>query len=175
MPHPANAVILVNEKGEWTGTMDKLEAHRVGALHRAFSVFLFRSSGEMILQRRADGKYHSGGLWTNACCSHPKPGESTLQGARRRLREELGIELQELQPVGHLRYRAEVGNDLIENEWDCLFTGIWDGEFAPEPDEASAVQALPVAEVQSWLEREPEAFTAWFGHAAKKLPRSSMQ
>lgn len=169
MPPLSNAVILVNERGEWTGTMDKLQAHRVGALHRAFSVFLFRSTGEMILQRRAEGKYHSGGLWTNACCSHPRPGESTLAAARRRLGEELGIDLYELQPAGHLRYHAEVGNDLIENEWDQLFTGVWDGDFVLNAEEVNAVQALPTAEVEAWLAREPEVFTAWFGQATREI------
>ena len=85
-------VILVNEKDEVTGTAEKMEAHQKGLLHRAFSIFVFNSGGEMLMQQRAPGKYHSGGLWTNACCSHPQPGEKTDAAARRRLKEEMGFE-----------------------------------------------------------------------------------
>jgi isopentenyl-diphosphate delta-isomerase len=163
-----DTVILVNERDEWTGTMEKMEAHRVGALHRAFSVFLFNSKGQMLLQQRALEKYHSGGLWTNACCSHPRPGESTLAGARRRMLEELGIET-DLMPAGHLRYKAEVGNNLIENEWDHLYTGIWNGPTDPTPSEVMNVKALSIQEIEDWLEREPQAFTAWFRQAFEKV------
>src|SRR6476660_5400668 len=98
-------VVLVNEQDQELGTMEKMEAHRLGILHRAFSVFVFNGRGEMLLQQRALGKYHSGGLWTNACCSHPRPGEEVSSAAGRRLFEELGFET-ELKPIFKFVYRA---------------------------------------------------------------------
>ena len=162
----------MNERDEWTGTMEKMEAHQVGALHRAFSVFLFNSQGQMLLQQRALEKYHSGGLWSNACCSHPRPGESTLAAARRRVREELGIDVN-MEAAGHLRYKADVGNGVIENEWDHLYTGIWDGPTAPVATEVRDVKALSIQEVESWLQREPGAFTAWFRQAFEEIYAAS--
>ena len=109
-------VILVDEHDQEIGTMEKMEAHRKGVLHRAFSVILVNDKGEMLLQRRAAHKYHSGGLWTNTCCSHPQPGESVIDGARRRLKEELNIELEDLSVVDHMLYKVEFENGLTEHE-----------------------------------------------------------
>src|SRR6185503_16709121 len=119
-------VILVNEKDEVTGTAEKMEAHEKGLLHRAFSIFVFNSRGEVLMQQRAPGKYHSAGLWTNACCSHPRPGEKTEEAARRRLREELGFETA-LTEIFDFIYRAEFVNGLAEHEYDHVYVGEYDG------------------------------------------------
>src|SRR5947208_3875015 len=112
-----DSVILVDEHDVWIGTADKSAVHRTGALHRALSIFITNSRGELLLQQRAADKYHSGGLWSNSCCSHPAPGESTLAAAHRRLQEELGFDT-ELNRMGTVRYRAAVGPDLIDLEYD---------------------------------------------------------
>jgi isopentenyl-diphosphate delta-isomerase len=112
-------VVLIDEADAALGEGEKLEVHRRGLLHRAISVFAFNAEGELLLQRRALSKYHSGGLWTNTCCGHPPPGEATADSARRRHGEELGIGCGELEPAGTLRYRAQLA-DLVENELDHL-------------------------------------------------------
>lgn len=157
----SNYLILVNEQDECIGTAEKLPVHVSGQLHRALSVFIFNSRGEMLLQQRAAGKYHSGGLWSNACCSHPMPGETTLAAAHRRLAEELGFDT-ELEPLNVLRYRADVGNGLIENEYDHLYIGRYDGPVAPNAEEVQDTRYLSMAAIAEWIKREPQAFTAWF-------------
>lgn len=154
-------VILVNDQDEETGTADKLQAHIEGTLHRAVSVFILNDAGEMLIQRRASGKYHSGGLWSNACCSHPCPGESSQDAASRRLREELGFETT-LEPAGVLRYRANVGPQLIEHEYDHLFTGVWNGAPQPDPAEVSDTRWIDLETLHQQLKEQPENFTAWF-------------
>ncbi|RYZ56475.1 MAG: isopentenyl-diphosphate Delta-isomerase [Sphingobacteriales bacterium] len=154
-------VILVNERDEWLGTMEKLEAHQKGLLHRAFSVFVLNSNNEILLQQRATGKYHSAGLWSNTCCSHPMPGESTHAAAHRRLKEEMGFDCP-LEPVFHLRYTSEVGNDLIENEYDHIYLGHYDGEVVINEEEAAGFRFISLTELEVWRTNEPEAFTSWF-------------
>ncbi len=119
-------VILVNEHDEPIGTMEKMEAHQKGLLHRAFSVFIFNSKGELLLQQRASEKYHNGGRWTNTCCSHPLPGEAVLSAANRRLYEEMGFTTL-LSPVFNFTYHAIFANGLTEHEYDYVFTGTYDG------------------------------------------------
>jgi len=119
-------VILVNEQDEQVGIMEKMQAHREGKLHRAFSVFIFNNKREMLLQQRALNKYHSGGLWTNACCSHPKPNESTEAAAKRRLKEELGFETT-LEKNFDFTYKADFENGLTEYEFDHVFSGVYNG------------------------------------------------
>ncbi len=160
-------VILVNEKNEWLGTMEKMAAHELGLLHRAFSVFILNEHEEMLLQRRAQSKYHSGGLWSNACCSHPYPGESTAGAAQRRMQQELGITCS-LTPLFQFRYRAVVGNGLIENEYDHVYVGEYSGSFQTDPEEVEELQFVALDKVQDWLRERPEDFTAWFRLA---LPR----
>src|ERR1700754_4636109 len=129
-------VILVDKDDTPLGTMEKIEAHRQALLHRAFSVFIFNSKGEMLLQRRAPGKYHSPGLWTNACCSHPRPGEDTGVAAGRRLQGGLGVTM----PMGKLfefTYRSVFDNGLTEYEFDHVFVGVYDGDVYPDPAEVS--------------------------------------
>lgn len=115
-------VVLVDEQDKETGTMEKLQAHLNGRLHRAVSVFLFNSKGELLLQQRASGKYHSANLWTNTCCSHPRPGESAYDAANRRLYEEMGLAC-ELSEVFSFIYKAHLGNNLTEHEFDHVFVG----------------------------------------------------
>ena len=127
-----NEVILVNERDEALGVMEKMEAHRKGALHRAFSVFIFDSRGRMLLQQRASEKYHGGLLWTNACCSHPYPGEEVERAAERRLNEELGFTAP-IHKIFSFTYRALVENDLTEHEFDHVFAGQYEGEITANP------------------------------------------
>lgn len=162
------SVILVNEHDEWLGTMEKLEAHQKGALHRAFSVFVTNDKNELLLQQRAYGKYHSGGLWSNTCCSHPAAGESTLSGAHRRLQEELGFDC-ELEPIFTLRYKSDVGNGLIENEYDHIYIGQYNGHIAANIEEVQDHKYISVDELQKWIERSPNEFTAWFHLALPKF------
>jgi isopentenyl-diphosphate delta-isomerase len=130
-------VILVDSNDAPIGTMEKLEAHQKGALHRAFSVFAFNGRGELLLQRRAPHKYHSAGLWTNTCCSHPAPGEDTEAAAHRRLQEEMGFDCP-ITHIGSLTYRTEFANGLIEHEFDHIFIGRFDGQPVLNPEEADA-------------------------------------
>ncbi|WP_460571805.1 isopentenyl-diphosphate Delta-isomerase [Flaviaesturariibacter terrae] len=154
-------VVLVNERDEPLGTAGKMDAHERGLLHRAFSVFLFDSAGRMLLQQRAAGKYHGGGLWSNACCSHPLPGEVPGAAAQRRLREELGITVP-VQAAFSFTYRAEVENGLIEHEFDHVFTGLYEGIFSLNPDEVAAVRYVSMSELEQELRDNPERFTQWF-------------
>lgn len=157
-------VILVDSYDVGIGTMDKMEAHRTGQLHRAFSIFITNSAGDMLLQKRSRQKYHSGGLWSNACCSHPMPGEDTLEAAHRRLQEELGFDC-DLTKAFDFVYRSELDNDLIEHEFDHVFLGTYDGPIDVNRDEASECIHFPLAEIDLLLRMSPDHFTTWFGIA----------
>lgn len=154
-------VVLVNEQDEQTGVMEKMEAHYKGLLHRAFSVFIFNSRGEMMLQQRALSKYHSGGLWTNACCSHPAPGEDTESAAMRRLHEEMGFVIP-VKKIFDFVYKAGFDNGLTEYEFDHVFAGEYEGPVNPSPDEVSDYCYKSMSEIRSSLEMKPEKYTAWF-------------
>ena len=158
------SVVLVNERDEPIGTAPKLDAHRSGQLHRAFSVFIRDHDGRILLHRRADGKYHSGGLWTNACCGHPRPGEDTVVAAGRRLREEMGIDC-DLGEAGVFTYRSIVGNGLTEHEVDHVFVGTCSGDPSPHDDEVDEWRWISPGELSDWIAREPSAFTVWFERA----------
>ena len=168
------SLILVDRNDQPIGTGYKTSVHREGLLHRAFSVFVFDRRGRLMLQRRAPGKYHSAGLWTNTCCGHPRPGETTEHAATRRLGEEMGFACP-LHAVGTLIYQAQVPGDLIEHEFDHLFIGGFDGEPELNPDEASQWCWAEIPALEQWLQAEPEAFTAWFkvilAHPACQLQR----
>lgn len=168
MTNQKNTVILVNENDEWIGTMDKMEAHQQGALHRAFSVFIVNSKNELLLQQRAIEKYHSAGLWSNTCCSHPMPGESTIAAAHRRLQEEMGFDCK-LKPAFTLRYQSEVGNNLIENEYDHIYIGHYDGAVHINKEEVHESRFVPLDTIQQWMTDEPKAFTTWFHLAFQKF------
>jgi isopentenyl-diphosphate delta-isomerase len=165
-----NDVILVDEHDNEVGTLEKLAAHREGLLHRAFSVFLFDSVDRCLLHRRAEDKYHSGGLWTNACCSHPRPGETTLAAARRRLFEELGITCM-LMPAFSFVYRAEFDSGLIEYEYDHVFVGRFDGEPVPDPEEVAAWAWMTRKEIDTALRVRPAQFSYWFRACYEKVQR----
>lgn len=165
-----NLVVLVDTQDLEMGTAEKIDAHRRGQLHRAISVFISNDRGEMLLQRRAAGKYHSAGLWSNACCSHPCPGELPVEAASRRLQEELGFTTA-LQPAGTWYYQADVGANLIEHEFDHLFTGIWNDALRPDPAEVSETAWIPLAELRQRLRHQPETFTAWFPQIFEVLER----
>jgi isopentenyl-diphosphate Delta-isomerase len=154
-------VVLVDENDREIGTAPKLRAHRDGALHRAFSVFLFNSRDEVLLQRRADDKYHSGGLWSNTCCSHPRPGENTDDAAHRRLQEEMGLEVP-LIPVFAFTYRSGFADGLWEHEYDHVYVGRTDADPEPNPEEVAGWRWASVEEVTREMERDPDRFTVWF-------------
>jgi isopentenyl-diphosphate delta-isomerase len=161
-------LILVNEQDEMVGTMEKMEAHQKAMLHRAFSIFIFNSKGEMLLQQRAEEKYHCGGLWTNTCCSHPRPEEDTAAAAKRRLQEELGFTTP-LKKVFDFVYKAPFSNGLTEYEFDHVFFGEYEGDLKPNPKEVAAVRYLSVNTIRSMMEEEPTQFTPWFHIAFPKM------
>lgn len=151
----------MNEADETLGTMDKLEAHERGVLHRALSVLITRTDGRLLLQRRSLRKYHSGGLWTNATCTHPGLGETPLVAAHRRLWDEMGLRC-ELKPAFAFVYRAAVGNGLQEHELDHVFLGVTDRAPRPNPEEVADWRWMELASVQALARRAPNAFTPWF-------------
>jgi isopentenyl-diphosphate delta-isomerase len=161
-------VILVNESDFPVGVMGKTEAHKKPILHRAFSVFIFNSNGEMLLQRRALGKYHSAGLWTNTCCSHPRPGEDTASAAARRLKEEMGFST-ELEKIFDFVYQASLENGLHEYEFDHVFIGTYDGEIIPDPHEVIEYCFMDMEAIKLSLEKFPERYTAWFAIVFPKI------
>lgn len=161
-------VILVDEHDVPTGTMEKMEVHQKALLHRAFSVFVFNEKGELLLQKRADKKYHSGGLWTNACCSHPKPGEETLYAAQVRLQEEMGFNT-ELKKAFDFIYKAPFDNGLTEYEFDHVFIGTYNGDIMPDADEVSDYCFKPVEEIKHSIQSHPQKYTEWFKIAFTKM------
>ena len=157
----ADEVILVDERDRPLGTMAKLEAHRRGLRHRAISVIVRDRHNRLLLQRRAAAKYHSGGLWTNTCCSHPRPGEATLEAAHRRLGEEMGFAC-ELTFLFSTHYRADVSGGLIEDEVVHVFGGRFDGTPDPNPLEVEDWCWKDPAELACDLDENPEKYTVWF-------------
>jgi len=154
-------VILVDEQDNQLGTMEKLQAHVEAKLHRAISVFIFNSNKELLLQKRAANKYHSASLWTNTCCSHPKPNENTANAAKRRLKEEMGIDCN-LQAAFNFTYLAKLENDITEHEFDHVFFGFTDDIPTLNLEEASNYKYLSLDEIKNQLEKNPEQFTVWF-------------
>jgi isopentenyl-diphosphate delta-isomerase len=161
-------VVLVDPHDSETGTAPKLQAHRDGLLHRAVSVFVADRAGRMLLQRRAAGKYHSGGLWSNTTCTHPRPGENPHQAANRRLREEMGIEA-DLEHVFAVIYHLDVGGGLVEHEFDHVYRGVADADPRPDPAEVMEWRWVEPGELRRELEVDPDRFTAWFRLVAPRL------
>jgi isopentenyl-diphosphate delta-isomerase len=155
---------LVNELDEPVGTMEKMEVHRKALLHRAFSVFIFNSKGEMLLQQRALKKYHSAGLWTNACCSHPKPGEDTLAAAETRLQQEMGFST-DLKKIFEFTYRTDFDNGLTEYEFDHVFAGIHEGLILPDKEEVGDYCYKSIAAIKESLASHKDKYTTWFAIA----------
>ena len=160
-------VILVTEHDDMVGIMDKMEAHKQGLLHRAFSVFIFNTKGEMLLQQRAISKYHSGGLWTNACCSHPMPGEKTKDAAQRRLMEELGFETL-VEKIFDFVYKASFDNGLTEHEFDHVFVGKHDGKFQFDKTEVDGWAWIDCDALSGDVKANPHHYTPWFKIAMKR-------
>ena len=154
-------VVLINENDEVKGLMEKMQAHKTGLLHRAFSVFLFNNQGEMLLQKRAAHKYHSPNQWTNAVCSHPRDGETYKDAALRRMKEELGIEV-EIDHKFFFIYKADVGDGLWEHELDHVFVGNYQGEFQLNPEEVSEVRYISQENLEKEMTENPANFTEWF-------------
>ena len=161
-------VILVDEQDRALGADEKMSAHRSGALHRAFSVFVFDPEGRLLLQRRARGKYHSGGLWSNTACGHPRPGETTPDAARRRLREEMNIDC-ELREAFAFVYRADLGGGLVEHEYDHVYVGTHRGPGpSPDPSEVEDWRWVTLDELHRALQEEPHRYTYWLNIALKE-------
>ena len=154
-------VILVAQDDSQVGVMEKLQAHKEGRLHRAISVFIFNSKGEMLLQQRASGKYHSANLWTNSCCSHPRPGETSKNAAVRRLREEMGMAC-ELTEAFSFVYKAHLDHDLTEHEFDHVFKGVTDDRPEPDASEVAAWKYIALPALEADIHTHPENYTEWF-------------
>ena len=157
-------LILVDGLDRQVGTATKEDAHRHGLLHRAFSVVLVRERTgvrEVLLSRRATGKYHSGGLWANSCCSHPRNGEDVTNAAYRRVREELGCEACDLHEVAAFAYRTPFENGLVEHEFDHVLVGTCTGELAPDPSEVSEVRWISMDDIARDLGEKPDMWCAW--------------
>lgn len=154
-------MVLVDDDDRVVGTAGKLDTHRQGALHRAFSVIVWDGAGRLLLQKRSTGKYHSGGLWTNACCGHPRPGEDIAKAALRRLEEEMGFACP-LEAVGTISYRAELDQGMVENEMVHVFRGLYEGPLTPEPAEVEGYQWAGLDAVRADVAAMPERFSVWF-------------
>ncbi|MBK8291087.1 MAG: isopentenyl-diphosphate Delta-isomerase [Flammeovirgaceae bacterium] len=154
-------VILVNEKDEEIGFMEKLEAHQKGLLHRAFSILIFNTKGEMLIHQRAKTKYHSGELWTNACCSHPKAGETIEAAGHRKLLQEMGISCH-LTYSHKFIYRIELDNGLTEYEWDHVLIGSYDADPICNPEEVQAWKYQSLEIIKADATKHPDRYTSWF-------------
>jgi len=161
-------IILVDKKDRQIGTEFKLKAHREGKLHRAFSIFVFNSKGEMLLQQRAFKKYHSGGLWTNTCCSHPKVGETVLEAGHRRLKEEMGFDC-ELSEVFSFVYKAKLDNELTEYEFDHVLFGQFNGNPVINKDEVADFKWIDLKSLTKDIKSNPQAYTYWFKECYNKV------
>ncbi|MBL8031582.1 MAG: isopentenyl-diphosphate Delta-isomerase [Candidatus Doudnabacteria bacterium] len=161
-------IVLVNEQDEQVGTEEKLRAHELGLLHRAFSIFVFNSRGELMLQQRALHKYHCGGLWTNTCCSHPRVGEGTAAAAHRRLQEEMGFDC-ELREVFSFVYKVPFANGLTEHEFDHVFVGTYDADPVLNPEEAAAWKWISPTDLQAAIAKDPDNYTYWLKVALPDL------
>lgn len=166
-------LILVDERDNPLGTGEKMDVHRRGLLHRCFSIFVFDTSGRVMMQKRAESKYHSGGLWTNTCCGHPRAGEDIADAAHRRLFEEMGFDC-ELDAVFTFIYRAQLDQGLTEHEFDHVFVGTFESAISPNPEEADGYDWERVPRVLEDMRARPERYTVWsiiaFGKLIEKYP-----
>jgi len=160
-------VILVDKEDREIGLEEKIKAHEEGKLHRAFSIFVFNKKGEILLQKRAKNKYHSGGLWSNTCCSHPRFNETVIEAAKRRLKEEMGIEC-ELQFIDKITYRAKVG-DLIEHEIDYIFVGHFEGNPQVNKEEVEDWAWVPFDKLKEDIKKNPLEYTPWLKIILEKV------
>lgn len=163
-----NNVLLVNEQDKPMGEMEKLAAHEQGHLHRAFSVFIFNEKDELLLQQRADEKYHGAGLWTNTCCSHPQMNEIVLESAKKRLQFEMGIDC-DLEWVYSFIYKEKVENNLIEHEFDHVFKGYSNEKPVPNLNEVKDYKWMSIPDIFSDITQNPTHYTVWFKKALPEL------
>lgn len=155
-------VVLVDEEGNEIGTEEKLEAHKNGGKrHRAFSIFVFDSKGRLLLQKRAEGKYHCPGLWANTACSHPRPGEGMEEATRRRIQEEMGFSCP-MEEILTFKYTAEFENGLTEKEFDHVFVGKYGGDPQPNPEEVGDWKWVEPEDLVKDVEENPGKYTPWF-------------
>jgi isopentenyl-diphosphate Delta-isomerase len=162
-------VILVDEHDTQIGIEEKIAAHKKALLHRAFSILIYNSKGEMLLQQRALDKYHAGGLWSNTCCSHPKPAESLEDATQRRLQEELGFHC-EITKQTHFIYNLPVGNGLTEHEYLHVYSGTYEGDLQLNPAEVADTRWITETDLQKETSEHPELFTPWFLLLLTKVP-----
>lgn len=163
----AEELILVDAEDREIGVKEKLQAHLEGTLHRAFSIFIFDSQKRLLLQKRARTKYHSGGLWSNTACGHPRPGESTIGSAHRRLNEEMGFDCELRRAFGFL-YRTELENRLVEHEYDHVFVGRFDGAPRPALAEVEAWRWIGIAKLRRELKEKPREYSYWLSEALNR-------
>jgi len=161
-------VILVDAHDEQVGTAEKLDAHRKGILHRAFSILIFNSKGEMMLQQRAKTKYHCGGLWSNACCGHPRPGETVEKAAKRRLMEEMSF-VCELSKIFEYVYRVKLDKGMNEHEFLHVYKGVFDGVPKLNPVEADDWKWMDVNELKKDVNLNPKNYSPWFKLTLERL------
>lgn len=154
-------VILVDERDNELGVMEKMQAHIEGRLHRAISIVIINSKKELLLQQRAHHKYHSAGLWTNTCCTHPKQGETSEITAHRRLHEEMGMTC-ELEYKCNFIYQTTLANQLIEHELDYVYVGVCDALPIINPEEVAAYHYASIDDIEKNLKENPQQYTVWF-------------
>ena len=164
-------VILVDELDNEIGVKEKMQAHREALLHRAFSVFIFNKKGELLLQRRALNKYHSPGLWTNTCCSHPRPNEQLINAAKRRLIEEMGF-VCDLNYQFKFIYKASLDQGMTEHELDHVFFGTYEDEIKLNPEEVAEYKFISMEELQNSITKQPQLFTEWFKIVFEKVKKA---
>ena len=161
-------VILVDEHDKALGAAEKLQAHKDGKLHRAFSVFVFNAEGKLLLQQRAISKYHSGGLWTNTVCSHQRVNETTEQAAHRRLQEEMGFDCP-VKEVFNFTYKTKFDNGLFEHELDHVLIGNYDNNPTPNPEEVESWKWITLEELKKDIQENPDKYTYWLKTAFDKI------
>jgi isopentenyl-diphosphate delta-isomerase len=154
-------IITVDELDNEVGSIEKLEAHKLGVLHRAFSILVYNQKGQVLLQKRNIEKYHSPGLWSNTCCSHQRVGETLEEAVTRRLEEELGFTC-DLKEMFHFIYKVEFDNNLMEHELDHVFFGHYDGEITPNKEEVDEIRWMDMDELRRDMEKNPDIYTYWF-------------
>jgi len=161
-------IVLVDEKGNDVGKGDKMQIHKDGKLHMAFSIFVFNSEGKLMIHKRNKDKYHSGGLWTNTCCSHPRPGENLDDAVNRRLKEEMGFTT-DLRKVFDFIYKVKFDNGLYEHELDHVFIGTYDGDPKPNPEEVEDWKWVDLKELRKDMDDNPVRYTYWFKEAIDRV------
>jgi isopentenyl-diphosphate delta-isomerase len=164
-------VVLVNEQGGKIGLMGKQEAHEKGLLHKAISIIIYNSNGDMLLQQRALTKYHWAGIWSNTCCSHPRDNESYAAAASRRLMEECGFNTELTEEFNFIYKAKDEASGLTEHEFDTVFTGIFDGDFTFNTDEIEAVRWMPVEELLVDIITNPDTYSFWFKIILEELQK----